>query len=255
MMDRQLDDVDQYMLATESHRIRLVAKLKTVFDRFDTERTGRLAASAVEQALVYMERPIEAEGASRWLSRLHEARELVDFAEFVSAYSAIFAGSDPDLVGDRRQKERSGSPSRKCDLDHAAAGDGGPANEPKRQWQWQRQRQRESELERERREDETEFDYARRLRALREGGHGVPANSLSPDDESLDIRLLAELKVCRLTCLLLLPSSSSSSLLQPLLIVFPPLFLFSPPRPHSTGSPPLGSLLHLRCYKRCWRRV
>lgn len=44
---------------TSYHTIQLVAKLKAVFDRFDYEKDGRLRGESVEQALVYMNRPVD----------------------------------------------------------------------------------------------------------------------------------------------------------------------------------------------------
>ncbi len=35
------------------------AKLKAVFDRFDAAHAGTLSGEAVEQALVYMQRPVD----------------------------------------------------------------------------------------------------------------------------------------------------------------------------------------------------
>ena len=36
-----------------------MAKLKAVFDRFDTSESGQLSGAQVEQALVYMGRPVD----------------------------------------------------------------------------------------------------------------------------------------------------------------------------------------------------
>ena len=43
----------------ETHRIKLVAKLKGIFDRFDTMKEGSIDGTQVEQALVYMNRPVD----------------------------------------------------------------------------------------------------------------------------------------------------------------------------------------------------
>jgi hypothetical protein len=85
-----LDDLDEYLLMLESHRIKvrrcclihvhciyeitsmqLVAKLKTIFDRFDSEGRGELTGDLVEKALVYMNRPVDSADVSasvqRWI--------------------------------------------------------------------------------------------------------------------------------------------------------------------------------------------
>ena len=36
-----------------------MAKLKCVFDKFDSEKQGKLSGSQVEQLLVYMNRPVD----------------------------------------------------------------------------------------------------------------------------------------------------------------------------------------------------
>jgi hypothetical protein len=54
-----LDELDEYVMLLETHRIKLVAKLKSVFDRFDASGSGKLSGVEVEQALVYMHRPVD----------------------------------------------------------------------------------------------------------------------------------------------------------------------------------------------------
>ena len=52
----------------ETHRIKLVAKLKGIFDRFDTMKEGSIDGTQVEQALVYMNRPVDSAQVSLNLS-------------------------------------------------------------------------------------------------------------------------------------------------------------------------------------------
>lgn len=61
LQDRTMDELDEYVIFLESHRIKLVAKLKAVFDRFDEDRSGTLSGAKVEQALVYMNRAVDSE--------------------------------------------------------------------------------------------------------------------------------------------------------------------------------------------------
>jgi Ca2+-binding EF-hand superfamily protein len=73
----------------------LVAKLKSVFDRFDTSSEGRLGGSQIEQLLLYMNRPVDSVQVNAWLLRLKDSETKIDFPEFVGQYSALFAGEDP----------------------------------------------------------------------------------------------------------------------------------------------------------------
>ena len=59
LKEKTMDELDEYVMLLETHRIKLVAKLKAVFDRFDRDKEGRLTGIATEQALVYMNRPVD----------------------------------------------------------------------------------------------------------------------------------------------------------------------------------------------------
>lgn len=71
--------------------------MKAVFDRFDKTKDGKLSAQEVEQALLYMNRPVDAAEVNSWLLRLKDDDIRIDFTEFVGQYSSFFAGSDPDI--------------------------------------------------------------------------------------------------------------------------------------------------------------
>lgn len=64
-----------------------MAKLKSVFDRFDSESQGRLRGAQVEQLLLYMNRPVDSVQVNTWLNRLKDTDTAVDFPEFVGQYS------------------------------------------------------------------------------------------------------------------------------------------------------------------------
>ena len=59
LKERTLDELDEYVMLLESHRIKLVAKLKAIFDRFDNQNEGALDGEQVEQLLLYMNRPVD----------------------------------------------------------------------------------------------------------------------------------------------------------------------------------------------------
>lgn len=89
--------MDEYVMLLETHRIRLVAKLKSIFDRFDASSTGRLGGAQVEQVLVYMNRPVDSVQVRAWLDKLKDQEDAIEFPEFVAQYSALFAGEDPGI--------------------------------------------------------------------------------------------------------------------------------------------------------------
>jgi hypothetical protein len=67
--------------------VQLVAKLKSIFDRFDANSVGRLSGAQVEQMLVYMNRPVGSVQVNDWLQRLKDKEDSIEFPEFVAQYS------------------------------------------------------------------------------------------------------------------------------------------------------------------------
>ena len=67
-----------------------MAKLKSIFDRFDALSSGRLTGVQVEQMLVYMNRPVESVQVAAWLQKLKENEDTIEFPEFVAQYSVNF---------------------------------------------------------------------------------------------------------------------------------------------------------------------
>ena len=53
---RALDDLDDYVMFLESHRIKLVAKLKAAFDKIDDTKEGEITGQRVQQLLQYLNR-------------------------------------------------------------------------------------------------------------------------------------------------------------------------------------------------------
>ena len=65
-----------------------MAKLKSIFDRFDADSAGRLSGAQVEQMLVYMNRPVDSVQVRDWLQKLKEdTLDRIEFPEFVAQYS------------------------------------------------------------------------------------------------------------------------------------------------------------------------
>jgi Ca2+-binding EF-hand superfamily protein len=65
----------------------LVAKLKSIFDRFDNKSVGKLTGTQVEQMLVYMNRPIDSAQVQTWILKLKDSDDSIEFPEFVAQYS------------------------------------------------------------------------------------------------------------------------------------------------------------------------
>ena len=106
LKEKTLDELDEYVLVLETHRIKLVAKLKAIFDRFDSDNEGVLDGVRVEQALLYMDRPVDSVEVNSWINKLKDRRVKIDFTEFVAQYSALFSGHDPDVpVGETSRKD------------------------------------------------------------------------------------------------------------------------------------------------------
>ena len=175
-----LDELDEYVMMLESHRIKLVAKLKTIFDRFDGPPSkGELSGDEVERALVYMNRPIDAAEVNAWLLRLKDGKINITFSEFVGQYSSLFAGSDPDIpAGDINDRPTEVDPDvggqRKIGDDNQRGREHAGSNE---KWKDADSRSRSRSSER---------DSSWGGRNLRNKG--------VHEEEIMDIKVLAELK-------------------------------------------------------------
>ena len=67
--------------------MQLVAKLKSIFDRFDSSSEGRLSGAQAEQMLVYMGRPVDSAQVRAWLDRMKDREQTVEFPDFVAQYT------------------------------------------------------------------------------------------------------------------------------------------------------------------------
>ena len=95
--EKTFDELDEYVMMLETHRIKLVAKLKAIFDKFDRKQSGSIGGQEVEQLLIYMDRPIDSDDVNHWINHLKDKDLTVDFADFVGKYSSFFSGIDPDV--------------------------------------------------------------------------------------------------------------------------------------------------------------
>lgn len=96
-----MEEMDEYVVSVDSHRIQLISKLKAVFDKFrspeESVADDALSASQVEMALAYMKRPLDSVQVNLWLTELKAGNSRVSFPEFVSHYTAFFRDIDPDI--------------------------------------------------------------------------------------------------------------------------------------------------------------
>jgi cytidine deaminase len=82
----------------ELSRIRLITKLKAVFDRFDDAGRGELPASRARRALEYMACDVSGNAAAaQWVADRERSGGVITFPEFAMAYSAAYAHEDPDI--------------------------------------------------------------------------------------------------------------------------------------------------------------
>jgi len=105
--EKSLDEMDEYIMLLETHRLKLIAKLKTIFDRYDHNQLGYLSGNQIEQMLIYMNRPIASNQVKKWLETLKLTDEKVEFPDFVAQYSSLFANEDPDILNNEKHSEKS----------------------------------------------------------------------------------------------------------------------------------------------------
>lgn len=95
--EKTVEQKDDFVTKVESHRLHLVSKLKTIFDKFaeqgDRGGEDRMNGSQLEQALLYMDRPVDSAQVNDWLTELKSNSAGITFSEFVSGYSALFGGT------------------------------------------------------------------------------------------------------------------------------------------------------------------
>eukprot|EP00903_Cladosiphon_okamuranus_P006154 g6055.t1 len=96
-MGKNYADMDDYVRRLDRDRIRLITKLKVVFDRFDKNGTGSLSAADARDALEYMGRDVTGEACASWLADKERKRGDIPFVDFTTAYSALFVDEDPDV--------------------------------------------------------------------------------------------------------------------------------------------------------------
>ena len=101
--EKSLDEMDEYIMLLETHRLKLIAKLKTIYDRYDHNQLGYLSGNQIEQMLIYMNRPIASNQVKQWLETLKLTNEKVEFPDFVAQYSSLFANEDPDILNNEKQ--------------------------------------------------------------------------------------------------------------------------------------------------------
>ncbi|CAM9994799.1 unnamed protein product, partial [Ectocarpus sp. 13 AM-2016] len=101
-MGKKYADMDDYVKRLDRDRVRLVTKLKVVFDRFDKSGEGTISAANARDALLYMGRDVTGEACASWLADRERHRGDsggqggdISFVDFSTAYSALFTDEDP----------------------------------------------------------------------------------------------------------------------------------------------------------------
>lgn len=180
---KTLDELDEYVMLLESHRIKLVAKLKAMFDKFDTDKIGKLNGVQMEQMLVYMNRPVDSNDVHAWLFKLKDNEIEIEFPEFVAQYTALFAGEDPDVPAASAKVKGPSSSSSSAQDENGRSSPSSPSS-PSRRRRNDKDRERWAH-EDQGSEDDDEYSEGRGIQVRRPGG---------PNEDIMDIKVLAELK-------------------------------------------------------------
>lgn len=95
-----MDNISEFVAALDTDRIRLVSKLKVVFDRVDGDDDGEISFFEFRGALdrLGLQEPMLNDGKIvDWLNKAEEVGKCFDFPEFASTYTSLFANYDPDV--------------------------------------------------------------------------------------------------------------------------------------------------------------
>ena len=125
--EKTVEQKDDFVTKVESHRLHLVSKLKTIFDKFaeqgDRGGEDRMNGSQLEQALLYMDRPVDSAQVNDWLTELKSNSAGITFSEFVSGYSALFGGTTFEIKSSDVSPPKKTAKKPKYDLEDFARWD------------------------------------------------------------------------------------------------------------------------------------
>jgi hypothetical protein len=94
------EDISEFIAALDGDRIRLVSRLKVVFDRVDGDDDGEISFFEFKGALNELNQQNAMNSDAKivdWLKNAEDAGKSFDFPEFASTYTALFANHDPDV--------------------------------------------------------------------------------------------------------------------------------------------------------------
>ena len=92
------NDLDEFIATLDSDRIRLVARLKVVFDRVDQDCDGVVSFFELRSAFEEMGRNLSGTELVRtWMTESEKNNGTYSFPEFVAAYGLLYANEDPDV--------------------------------------------------------------------------------------------------------------------------------------------------------------
>jgi len=105
-----IDELEEFLAVVDENRVRLIARLKVAFDKFDKDEDGLQHSFEVRECLVHLgrtkEEMEETVKAKEWLVGIpgpgkndKSTEGGVNFADFVCAYCDVFAGIDPEVRG------------------------------------------------------------------------------------------------------------------------------------------------------------
>jgi len=91
------NDLDEFIATLDGDRIRLIARLKVVFDRADSDHDGSISVFEMRVAFEELGRDIATERVAAFLVDRESENAIFSFPDFASAYTELFSVDDPEV--------------------------------------------------------------------------------------------------------------------------------------------------------------
>jgi len=91
------NDLDEFIATLDGDRIRLIARLKVVFDRADSDHDGSISVFELRVAFEELGRNIANERVAAFLVDRESENSIFSFPDFASAYTELFSAEDPEV--------------------------------------------------------------------------------------------------------------------------------------------------------------
>ena len=91
------NDLDEFIATLDGDRIRLIARLKVVFDRADSDHDGQISVFELRVAFEELGRNIATERVASFLVDRESENSIFSFPDFAAAYTELFSAEDPEV--------------------------------------------------------------------------------------------------------------------------------------------------------------